>query len=213
VNDELAQELARMALDLHEQPAVEQTAERFLDYVRAAIRISHAGVVLVHRGGRLKSAAATDPLAAAADRLQLEAGEGPVYAAVNNQRPDPAWAEMSGFRSVLSVGLRTPTSTVGALTLYDEAPDRFTARDAARSQLYADHAAIAIASARTESTLWEAIETRKLIGQAQGILMERFELTGEQSFAVLRRYSQDSNVKLRDVAQKLITSRNLGENL
>jgi AmiR/NasT family two-component response regulator len=43
--------------------------------------------------------------------------------------------------------------------------------------------------------------------------MERFELTGEQSFAVLRRYSQDSNVKLRDVAQKLITSRNLGENL
>jgi AmiR/NasT family two-component response regulator len=79
--------------------------------------------------------------------------------------------------------------------------------------LFADHAAIALARARTEATLWEAIEGRKVIGQAQGILMERFGLTGDQAFAVLRRYSQDSNVKLRDVARKLISTGNLGENV
>jgi uncharacterized protein YigA (DUF484 family) len=183
VSDELAQELARMALDLNEQPDVEQTAKRFLEYVQAAIGVSHASVVLVHRGGRLETLAATD----GADRLQ--------------------------FASVLDISLRTPTTVVGALTLYDEAPNRFTEQDATRARLYADLAAVAIANARTEQTLWQAIETRKVIGQAQGILMERFELTSEQAFAVLRRYSQDSNIKLRSVAQKLISTRNLGENV
>jgi AmiR/NasT family two-component response regulator len=75
--------------------------------------------------------------------------------------------------------------------------------------VYADHAAVAVANARSESTLWQAIEARKLIGQAQGILMERFDLTDDQAFAVLRRYSQDNNVKLRDVAQRLIQTRKL----
>ena len=83
------------------------------------------------------------------------------------------------------------------------------AKDLAIAQVIADHAAVAVANARTESTLWQAIEARKLIGQAQGILMERFDLTDEQAFAVLRRYSQDSNIKLRDVAQRLISTRNL----
>lgn len=173
-----------MAQDLYEQPDVEHTAKRFLDYVTAAIGVSHASVVLVHRAGRLETAAATEDT----DRLQQFAG-------------------------VLTISLRTPTSTVGALNLYDEAPNRFTDQDALRAQLYADHAALAIARARSEASLWQAIEARRLIGQAQGILMERFELTGDQAFAVLRRYSQDSNVKLRDVARKLIATRNLGENL
>lgn len=177
-----------MAQDLHEQPDVEQTAERLLEYVTAAIGVSQASVVLVHRGGRLETAAATD------DRLL-----------------DPTW--VAKLRSVLSVSLRTPTTAVGALTMYDEAPNRFRDQDSATAQLYADHAAIAIARARTEASLWRAIEARKLIGQAQGILMERFGLTDDQAFAVLRRYSQDSNVKLRDVARKLINTRNLGENL
>lgn len=139
VKDELAQDLARLALVLHEQPDVEQTAERLLEYVRVTVRASHASVVLVHRGGRLESVAATDALA----------------------------------------------------------------------EVIADHAAVAVANAKTESTLWQAIQARKLIGQAQGILMERFDLTDEQAFAVLRRYSQDSNTKLRDVAQRLIATRNL----
>jgi len=124
----------------------------------------------------------------------------------------PAWppqANQLGIKSILSVRLRTPTATVGALNLYSRELDRFTAKDLAIAQVIADHAAVAVANARTESTLWQAIEARKLIGQAQGILMERFDLTDEQAFAVLRRYSQDTNTKLRDVAQRLIATRNL----
>jgi AmiR/NasT family two-component response regulator len=53
------------------------------------------------------------------------------------------------------------------------------------------------------------VDARKLVGQAMGILMERFDLDGDQAFAVLRRYSQDTNTKLRDVAQQLIDTRKL----
>jgi GAF domain-containing protein len=219
VKDELAQDLARLALVLHEQPDIEQTAERLLEYVQARLDANHASVVLVHRG-RLQPAAATDALSEEADRLQVETGDGPSHAAVQDGTSGlaldgdrwPAWsarvAEI-GVRSALSVRLRTPTKTVGALNLYGRQAGRFATRDLAVAQVVADHAAVAVASARTESTLWQAIESRKLIGQAQGILMERFDLTDEQAFAVLRRYSQDTNTKLRDVARKLIATRNL----
>jgi len=212
-----------MALVLHEQADVEQTAERFLEYVLARIGADHASVVLVQRGGRLESAAATDALVEEADRLQLEAGEGPTFSAIEQETSvvsgdtanDSRWPTWSagivpvGLRSVLTVRLRTPTTTVGALNLFDPAKNRFTEADDAVAQVFADHAAVAVANARSESTLWQAIDARKLIGQAQGILMERFDLTDEQAFAVLRRYSQDNNVKLREVAQRLIHTRKL----
>lgn len=70
---------------------------------------------------------------------------------------------------------------------------------------------MALAAAQTESGLREAMESRHLIGLAQGILMERFDLDQEQAFAVLRRYSQDRNIKLRSVAQHVVQERALPE--
>lgn len=55
----------------------------------------------------------------------------------------------------------------------------------------------------------QAVDARKLVGQAMGILMERFDLDGDRAFQVLRRFSQDNNRKLRDVAQELINTRKL----
>ena len=70
------------------------------------------------------------------------------------------------------------------------------------------HAAVALAAARDLENVWQAVDTRKLIGQAQGMLMERYRLGPDQAMAVLLRYSQDSNLKLRMVAERLIeTSR------
>ena len=57
--------------------------------------------------------------------------------------------------------------------------------------------------------LAQAVEARTLIGQAQGLLMERFAIDADQAFAVLRRYSQNNNVKLRIVADVLVTTRRL----
>lgn len=70
--------------------------------------------------------------------------------------------------------------------------------------LFAAHAAIAYAGVRKQSQLQRAIATRELIGQACGILMERYKLSADRAFAVLVRTSQDGNVKLRDVADQLI---------
>jgi GAF domain-containing protein len=221
---DFAQDLARMALVLHELPDVGQTAERFLDYVLAGLGASHASVVLTHRGGRLEPAASSDALTEEADRLQVELGEGPAYEAVQSERSvvsadasvDERWPQWSAemarnvtLRSVLSVRLRTSTQTVGVLSLFDPATNRFSESGDATAQMFADHAAVAFANARSESSLWQAIESRRLIGQAQGILMERFGLTDAQAFAVLRRYSQDNNVRLREVAQRLVRTRKL----
>ena len=57
--------------------------------------------------------------------------------------------------------------------------------------------------------MWQAIDARKLIGQAQGILMERFALDDERAFEVLRRYSQNTNTKLNEVARILVHTRTL----
>jgi GAF domain-containing protein len=209
VNDELAQDLARLALVLHEQPDIEQTVERLLEYVQAKLNASHASVLLLQRAGRLASVAATDALAEEADRVQVESGNGPSHTAIQEGISVMGSLADLGIESVLSVRLRTPTATVGALNLYSREPAKYTDGDQALVEVIADHAAVAVANARNESTLWQAIEARKLIGQAQGILMERFDLTDDQAFAVLRRYSQDSNTKLREVAQRLIATRNL----
>jgi hypothetical protein len=73
--------------------------------------------------------------------------------------------------------------------------------------LFASHAAVALAGAEHEEQLREAVATRDLIGQAKGILMERRGLPADQAFDVLRRASQDLNVKLRDVAATLAERR------
>ena len=76
--------------------------------------------------------------------------------------------------------------------------------------IFATHAGIALAAAeaRTEAHrvehLEQALSSRELIGQAQGILMERERITANQAFDVLRRGSQHLNVKLREVAQRVV---------
>lgn len=223
MNAEYAEDFARMALDLHEESGVVPTVERVLQFALAAVGCGHAGVMLVHAGTTVETAAATDPVIEKADQLQMETGEGPCLSAIfehdSHLVPDtaadehwPVWSRRVselGLRSVLSIRLATSDSTIGALNLYDAEPNRFDADDDAVAHILARHASIALSSARQESHLWQAIDARKLVGQAQGILMERFGLDADQAFAVLRRYSQDHNIKLREVAQRLIDTRKL----
>ena len=98
----------------------------------------------------------------------------------------------------------TNEDRLGALNLYAPKPRGFDAESRGEGLAFAAQAAVALRSAQNEEHLRAAMATRNLIGQAQGILMERFKLTAEQAFAVLSRISQQSNVKLRDVAQRLI---------
>jgi glucose-6-phosphate-specific signal transduction histidine kinase len=113
-------------------------------------------------------------------------------------------------RSLLAVPLPTNT-TFGALNLYARYPEAFGVIDRAKGALLASLAGIAVSAARSHEdeerraeNLHAALSTREVIGQAQGILMERERLTPDQAFDILRRASQHLNRKLRDVAQELV---------
>jgi len=219
----VADVFARLALELHEEPSVEETVEAVLQFALQAVKCTHAGVALSHRGGRLETVAVTHPVVEQSDQLQLECDEGPSLDVIAERDTIlvtdtigelryPDWAPKVaalGLRSVLSVRLATTGSTLGVLQLFNTEPYAFETDDDAVAHILARHASVALANARQEASLWQAIDARKLVGQAQGILMERFGIDSDQAFAVLRRYSQDNNIKLRDVAQRLIDTRRL----
>jgi GAF domain-containing protein len=187
------------------------------------VHADFAGVVFVHGHSRVDTAAATDPLVHRLDEIQAECGEGPdidlladrYSVIVSDTRTETRWPAWSrrvadlGIRSMLSVRLYTSSTTVGTLNLFDQAPDRFDVSDQEVAHVLARHAAVALANARNTENLWQAIDARKRVGQAQGILMERYDLNEEQAFAVLMRYSQNNNIKLREVAERLVATRDL----
>jgi transcriptional regulator with GAF, ATPase, and Fis domain len=223
MDTDYAAEFAQLALQLHNEPDVEHTVQRVVDGGLRAVNCDMASVMLVHGGSSAEIGAATNPLAQEADQLQMEVGEGPCLAAIRGAArsvviQDPAGADVAAMgthgrrtrpaqRSQRR--LRTSSSTVGALNLYGRDADRFDLDDEAIAHILALHASIAVASAQQQASLSQAIDARKQVGQAQGILMERFGLDAGQAFAVLRRYSQNNNVKLREVAQRLISTRRL----
>jgi len=213
----------RLALRLHEEAGVGETVEAVVQFALQAVNCSHAGLVLSHRGGRLETAAATDPIVEKAEQVQWETCEGPALASITDHdsilvadtaRTElwPQWGPKVaalGLRSVLGIRLHTNGTTHGALELFSTEPGAFDAGDDAVAHILAQHASVAVATAKQEESLSQAVDARKVIGQAQGILMAHFDIDDEQAFAVLRRYSQHNNVKLRDVAQQLIATRRL----
>lgn len=222
---DLATSLAQMALSIHEEATVAETVDRVLDYARAAVDCSHAGVVFVHAKQRIETVASTDPVVTALHTRQMELHDGPDLSIVRDQNTVlvhdthhedrwPAWASAAaeaGFRSMMGVRLYTSKRTMGSLNLYDSHPHRFSEPDLQVAHVLARHAAVAMSRVQESDHLWQAIDARKLIGQAQGILMERYDLDDDRAFEVLRRYSQNSNVKLRDVAQMVVDTRTLPE--
>ncbi|ADB29827.1 ANTAR domain protein with unknown sensor [Kribbella flavida DSM 17836] len=219
---DVADVFARLAVELHEEPGVEETVEAVLQFALQAVTCTYAGLLSRHHG-RLTTLAVTDPVVEQCDKLQLDTGQGPALELLRGCEtvlvPDtlkddrwPDWAPQAaalGLRSLLCVRLWAGGVTHGVLQLINAEPDGFEPDDDAVAHILARHASVALATARQEESLRQAVDARKLIGQAQGILMERFGVDADQAFAVLRRYSQNSNTKLRDVAEQLIQTRRL----
>ena len=217
-----AEAFARMAFDLRDQPDVEETLASIAAYAQQTLGTDHAGIHVVHNH-QVETAAATDPVIEHADKLQTELGEGPCLQAVwsrdtflvDDTATDERWPRFGplaaglGLHSMLSVRLFDAEQTLGALNLYATSVRNFDDDDVALAHIFGQHASVAFATARREAGLRKAIDARHLIGQAQGILMERFDLSADHAFAVLRRYSQEYNVKLRSVAAEIIETRRL----
>jgi GAF domain-containing protein len=181
-----------------------------------------AASITMRTGNTVESVAYSSDLILQADQLQYSLGEGPCLDAVWTDGvfvvPDlvadgrwPRWAPAAadlGVRSSLSVHLFTDTA-LGSLNLYSLHPRDFHHTDLEAAKVIGAHASVVVAFARTEQDLWHAIDTRNLIGQAQGMLMQKYDLTADKAFAVLRRYSQQHNLKLAAVAEHLTTTRAL----
>ncbi|GAA4916433.1 ANTAR domain-containing protein [Actinomycetospora succinea] len=117
----------------------------------------------------------------------------------------------AGFRSMLSVSLTGPRDgTRAALNLYAATPDAFDSTAIVTAGLFASHASALLYGADHAHDLGVALATRDVIGQAKGILMERFALDGDEAFALLVKSSQDTNVKLNDVARWLVDETGTG---
>ena len=151
----------------------------------------------------------------------MQTGEGPCLDAahehetvrVDEMATEERWPDFAGraaqigAKSMLSFQLFVERDNLGALNLYGRTPRSFDEESEYVGLLFASHAAIAFADAEQVRHLNVALDRRDLIGQAKGILMERYKVTADQAFRVLVRASQNHNVKLHDVAHELTATR------
>jgi GAF domain-containing protein len=215
---------ADMALALHDEPTAERTVDRINEYAKAAMRCDDAGILLVHTRHRVETAAATSERAERAHDLQTELDEGPCldaltgdesYYLIDDTSTDPRWPRWGkivadlGIPSVLSIRLETRARRYGSLNLYGSQTAMFGPDDLAVASIFARHASIALATSQETDGLQRAMDARKVIGIAMGILMERYSIETDRAFDVLQRYSQAHNIKLRDVAQLVADRRAL----
>jgi transcriptional regulator with GAF, ATPase, and Fis domain len=217
----LAERLAELARSLHEQPDVEETLTAIVTSAVATVRdAEHASISAVRRRKEVHTIAATGPLPREVDRAQYATQQGPCLDSLYDQAtvrlprlaeeqrwPDfvAAAAEL-GVGSMLAVQLFVAGDDLGALNLFSTRVDAFDDEDERVALLFATHAAVAMADAQAAERLERAVSSRDLIGQAKGILMERFRITDHQAFLLLVRASQTVNSKLTTVAEELVSS-------
>jgi GAF domain-containing protein len=177
-----------------------------------------AGVLLVGKGGTHQTLAPTSDLMFKLDELQMTTGEGPCLQAALDEivirtddfRSEPRFPNYApkvvelGLLSALSLKLYTADRTAGALNLFGYEPRLWNSEAETIGMVLAAHAASAILASRESEQLQSALSTRDRIGQAKGIIMERFKIDDVRAFEMLRKLSQDTNTKLVDVAHRVI---------
>jgi hypothetical protein len=216
--------LARQLSELARELQADMTNESLLKHiVLAAVTeipgAQYAGITLV-TGSEITTPAVSDELVERIDQVQYETDEGPSLDAARHRetvrsddlRTEARWPRFArqavdlGALSVLSFQLFVEAETFGALNVYSGKAGTLGPDSESTGMLLASHAAIAMTASRTQAGLLTAIDTRDLIGQAKGILIERYKITGVQAFGLLAASSQAVNRKLRDVADHLVAS-------
>ena len=200
-----------------------RVSELTIDAVPSA---SLVGITLLVEG-RQRTAVFTDQAAPEIDQAQYDTGEGPCLDAfreqqvfaVDSMKEDGPWpafraaALAHGVHSSLSLPLVVDKVSVGAMNLYAHEPHSFRPADRDTGALFASQAAIVLANAQAywdayslSERLGEAMKSRAVIEQAKGMLMGAQGCDEEQAFALLVQASQRENVKLRDIARRIVAN-------
>jgi GAF domain-containing protein len=224
-------ELAAFVQSLAKCPGLPEATATAVEQAKKTFSADHVAIFLIIEAGQIDVAATTDLVADRMAELLLlsgseqpgQSGCGPGLEATFRQTtvvvPDvrtsnrlPGYGDIAieeGVLSVMSVPLSHAAQPLGAISMYFRLPQDFTRDDVDRAETFATHVSVVLGSMREEAQLRVAVLSKHLIGQAQGILMERYDLTSGQAFGVLRRYSQTANRKLREVAEQVVSTRGL----
>ena len=210
---------------LFDEETVETTLQRVGRLAVYSIEGCDVVGVTLAEDGRVLTKAATDDLALQLDSAQYEVDEGPCLDSFRNAevnvirdiQQEDRWprftdqAAKAGLSSSASLPLIVRDKTIGALNLYSKTANSFGDKEVRVASLYATQAAVALANAQVYATsremighLNEALESREMIGQAMGILMEQQRIDDREAFETLKKASQHSNVKLRDIAAQVV---------
>ncbi|MER6706254.1 ANTAR domain-containing protein [Streptomyces fumanus] len=224
---DLAETLTAAARELHATATPNGT-------LRAAVKLAvaimpgaeHAGISVIERGHRRRSLAWTDEVVRSAETESEPPGRPDGASAPGVRAPHPLWEQLwtvpvamledsrvdeaggvlagLGLRSALSLRLRADRRRLTVLTAYAGRPRAFDEHAARVGRLFTAHVGLALDSSTVREQLTEAMRTRDLIGQATGILMERMDIDAGGAFESLVKASQRENVKLRDLARRIV---------
>lgn len=211
----LAEAARAMSGTRHPSDTLERIAAMAVDLIDSC---DIAGVCVL-RPGRNDTCAHTHASVQVMDDLQHDLAEGPSMDGpatsdvvsvgdLTREAPWPRWANevvgRTGVRAYLGFRLFVEDDSIGMLNLYAYEPDAFDHEDQLDGLVAAAHASVALSATVRHDQMHTALTSRQLIGEATGILRERFALTSDQAFAVLKRLSSQQNIKLFAVAQHVV---------
>ena len=227
-DNQLGEAVSRLAATLLPRESLGSTLETVAQLTCQTIPTCHASSIsLVEPGGQVTTTAATNDLARQLDAQQYRTGEGPCLEAirtgavvrVGDLRADCRFAQFGaravefGAQSALALPLLVRGEAIGGLNLYGETPNCFDQDDQNAAERLAMQGAVVVANAaaydqaaRLVQQLQTALLSRAEIEQAKGIIMARSRVDPDEAFQLLRRRSQHENVKLRDVARRIVAA-------
>jgi GAF domain-containing protein len=189
---------------------------------RAVPGAQYAGLTMVSKKEGIRNVAATHPYVVALDDIQRRVQDGPCLTAawenhtvrVDDLTTDERWPayragalDLTPIRSIVSFQVFAGERATGALNFFAESPHAFTDDAVELGLIFATHTAIAWGMLRRDEQFRSALISRDDIGQAKGMLMERFDIDAVRAFELLKRLSQDTNTPLHEIAKRVTSAR------
>jgi transcriptional regulator with GAF, ATPase, and Fis domain len=214
--------IAQVVQDLYGRPDADSDTVIAELAEHAAVEIpgsQYAGVTVTRNGKHIDTPATTHKWPLLLDEIQQRHREGPCLTAaweektvhLANMETDerfPLYARdalaETPIRSVMAFQLWIAGETMGALNVYAETANAFSEETRAIGLVFAAHSSVAWNAARRDEQFKKALSSRDVIGQAKGMLMERYGVNAIQAFELLRKLSQDSNTPLISIATDLV---------
>jgi hypothetical protein len=221
-NNRVALQLAELIREYQERPprdlsaALRELTDSAARFVPGA---QSAGITVATPDGKIETVSSTHPTAELMDDLQRRYQEGPCLAAawdsnvmrIDDMSAETRWPQFcdgalreSDVRSVLAYQLFAERSRRGALNFYADRADAFDDASAEMSLVVATHTALAWNALDQTRQFRSALASRDVIGQAKGIVMERYRIDAVSAFDLLKRLSQESNSPVADVAEQIV---------